>query len=96
MAKIENNIILIIVLIVGKKISKKAVRCSQCSRIALKKEKPISREELKELIRTSNFTAIGKQYEVTDNAIRKLCVSYNLPKTTKEIKAISNEDWTKI
>ena len=80
----------------GKKISKKAVRCCQCSHIPLKQEKPISREKLKELIRTSNFTAIGRQYGVTDNTIRKWCVSYNLPKTITEIKAISNENWAKI
>lgn len=35
------------------------------------KEKPVSRLELKNLIRTTSFVQIGKQFNVTDNTIRK-------------------------
>lgn len=53
----------------------------------------ISREELKKLIRTTPFTTIGKQYGVTDNAVRKWCDKYNLPRKVKEIKSYSDEEW---
>ena len=52
-----------------------------------------NREELKEMIRTMPFTAIGKKYGVTDNAIRKWCDSYNLPRKSSEIKKYSEEEW---
>jgi len=55
-----------------------------------------SREELKELIRIMPFTKIGKKFGVTDNAIRKWCDYYNLPRRVKDIKAISDEDWINI
>lgn len=53
----------------------------------------ISREELKKLIRATSFTTIGKQYGVTDNAVRKWCDKYNLPRKVKEIKSYSDEEW---
>ena len=55
-----------------------------------------SREELKNLIRTTPFTTIGTVFGVTDNAIRKWCDYYNLPRRVKDIKAISDEDWNNI
>lgn len=55
-----------------------------------------SRNELKNLIRNKPFTTIGKEYNVSDNAVRKWCIHYNLPKTKKEIKNYSNEEWNNI
>ena len=48
-------------------------------------ERP-SREELKQMIRKESFLAIGKKFNVTDNAIRKWCRAVNLPekKTTNQ------------
>ena len=57
---------------------------------------PITREELKELIRTKPFTHIAKKYQVTDNAIKKWCDKFNLPRTKKEIKTYSDEDWKNV
>ena len=54
---------------------------------------PITREELKNLIRTTSFIQIGKQFKVSDNAIRKWCLKFNLPKTKKEINSYSNKEW---
>ena len=51
------------------------------------------REQLKQLIRQIPFTTIAKQYSVTDNAIRKWCDNYNLPRTKKEINSYSDEIW---
>lgn len=82
------------------KISKKAIRCNNCENIKRKNNglslTPISREELKNRIRTESFTNIAKDFNVSDNAIRKWCVKFNLPKTKKEIKNYSDEDWKNI
>lgn len=56
----------------------------------------LPREELKKLIRTSSFLQIGKMYGVSDNAIRKWCDKYDLPRRRQDIKAYSDEEWAKI
>lgn len=71
--------------------------CSQeCLHLSQRVVNRPSREELKKLIRTNSFLAIGKNYNVSDNAIRKWCVAYNLPKTKKDIKKYSDEEWNQI
>lgn len=67
----------------------------QLSKINRKVER-CSRDELKELIRIMPFVKIGEKFGVTDNAIRKWCDYYNLPRRVKDIKAISDEDWNNI
>lgn len=83
----------------GTEISNKATRCKSCAAKELYKEqiknRP-TREELKKLIRTTPFVQIGKMYGVSDNAIRKWCNVYNLPRTVSEIKQYSEEEWNKI
>lgn len=80
----------------GIKISKNSIRCNKCEAKHRTKEVPISREKLKELIRTTPFTKIGEQFNVSDNAIRKWCDKYNLPRKAREIKQISEQEWIKI
>lgn len=82
----------------GKPISKNSTRCISCSNKQKAKEKElcISREELKNLIRTTPFTQIGKLFNVSDNAVRKWCDKYNLPRKASEIKSYSDDDWKKI
>ncbi len=80
----------------GKEISKYATYCAICN--AEKKIIPIedmlvSREELKSLIRTESFVSIGKQFNVTDNAIRKWCKKLNLPFKKTDIKKYSDKEW---
>ena len=80
----------------GKEITKKSERCVECSakaRTLSEEQMLISRIELKEKIRTTPFTQIGKEFGVSDNAVRKWCEKYNLPKKVSEIKKISDEDW---
>lgn len=80
----------------GKQISRGATRCYSCENIrraSLKKEGLPSREELKKLIRTNGFTAIGAMYGVSDNAVRKWCDKHNLPRKVKDIKSYSDEEW---
>ena len=70
--------------------------CAECYKIAQRLHERPSREELKNLIRTTPFTQIGKQFNVSDNAIRKWCVSENLPAKASEIKQYSDAEWEKI
>ena len=53
----------------------------------------ITREALKQEIRTTPFTELSKKYGVSDNAIRKWCKYYNLPYRASEIKKYSDEEW---
>lgn len=71
----------------------KSGKCGVCSRINF--DKP-DRELLKEMIRTTPFTTIGKKYNVTDNAVRKWCKFYNLPTRKTDINNFSNEEWNLI
>lgn len=85
----------------GQEISKYGKRCQSCAaRLFTPKKVSIeerpTREELKHLIRTTSFVQIGKKYGVSDNTIRKWCLSYNLPNKTHDIKKISNENWANI
>lgn len=71
--------------------------CSyECSAKGQQKVDRPEREELKELIRNKPFLQIGKIYGVSDNAIRKWCDRYNLPRKTSEIKKYTDEEWIKI
>ena len=78
----------------GKEITRMAQYCSECANKnkRIVKERP-TREELKQLIRTTPFTKIGQQFEVSDNAIRKWCKAENLPNKASEIKKYTNEEW---
>ena len=80
----------------GKPISNRAERCHKCSGRAQRHIDMLDREELKSLIRTTSFLQIGKQYGVSDNAIRKWCEKYNLPFLKKEIKNLTDEEWALI
>lgn len=78
----------------GKEISLTAIRCTICSHKAQeKRNKKPTREELKQLIRTTSFVAIGKQFGVSDNAVRKWCKVENLPYRSKEIKQYTDKEW---
>lgn len=82
----------------GKDISYGALRCVSCEnmRRQMEHKMPVDREELKQLIRTLPFTTIGNKYNVSDNAIRRWCEKYNLPKKAREIKQYTDEEWTNI
>lgn len=80
----------------GKEISYYACRCQKCANIIKQNVLPISREELKEMIRNIPFETIGKRYNISGNAIKKWCDKYNLPRTKKEIKQYSNKEWEEV
>ena len=51
-----------------------------------------SKEVLIEQITKMSFVAIGKLYNVSDNAIRKWCKKYGLPFHTKDLKNMTDEE----
>lgn len=67
--------------------------CSNCIGVTKRRVEHPSREELKQLIRTMPFTQIANKFKVSDNAIRKWCDGYQLPRRAKEIKQYSDEEW---
>lgn len=77
----------------GKEISQNALRCHQCEGKNRITEKPLTREELKAKIRILPFTKIAEEQCVSDNAIRKWCIKYNLPSRKKDINSYSDEEW---
>lgn len=77
----------------GKEILKTSTRCNSCASKLKATLPPVSRQELKDLIRNKSFTKIGEQFNVSDNTIRKWCKKYSLPFLAKEIKQYSNEEW---
>ena len=77
----------------GKEINRNSIRCVECENIHRRQMPPITRDELKNLIRIKPFTKIGKQFGISDNAIRKWCDKYNLPRKSTEIKKYSEEEW---
>ena len=80
----------------GKEITLSAKRCNICKGEKYRKVERPSREELKFLIRKYPFTKIAERYSVTDNAVRKWCDKYKLPRKMKEIKSYSEEEWVEI
>lgn len=80
----------------GKEISYNCTRCSDCARkdrIIPIEEMPVTREELKNLIRIETFVDIGRKFGVRDNSIRKWCIKFNLPSRKKDICSLSDEEW---
>lgn len=77
----------------GCEISKDSIRCIPCNNRLLRKVERPDRETLKSLIRTTPFTTIAKNFNVSDNAIRKWCDNYKLPRKTSIIKHYSDEEW---
>lgn len=80
----------------GKPTGKGAQYCVECGHLIQQKCDRPPREELKKMIRTMPFTTIAKQYNVSDNAIRKWCDKYNLPRKKTEINKYSNQEWENI
>jgi len=50
-------------------------------------DRPSKDDLLNELL-SSSFVAVGKKYGVSDNTIRKWCISYGLPSKASEINKI--------
>lgn len=80
----------------GKTINNRSQRCEDCEHKRQRKTEWPQRNELKKLIRTQPFSAIGKIYNVSDNAVRKWCKNYNLPTKKSEIRQYSDKEWEEV
>lgn len=68
----------------------RAEMCLKCHK--KKKERSIpTKEELEKHLLTESFTEIGRCYSVSDNAVRKWCLKYKLPKKVTDLKKWRNE-----
>lgn len=74
------------------KIIKGTSLCRECYDRNRHKHIP-NRELLKNSIRNTSFVSIGKQYGVSDNAVRKWCKYYDLPYQSSIIHNFSDEEW---
>lgn len=74
----------------GKKITYNSIRCPECQALKIRvvADRP-TKEELYQILvnNQGNFTKIGKQFNVSDNAIRKWCKSYDLPTHSADYKS---------
>lgn len=65
-------------------------RCSETCVICLGQKNRIverpTKEELYKLLKKNNFSAVGRMFGVSDNAIRKWCISYGIPSKAKDYK----------
>ena len=80
----------------GKEITYRSKRCPECAKLASRISTRPDRNVLKTLVRTKSFAEIGREYNVSDNAIRKWCIAYNLPHTKKAISLYSDEEWNQL
>lgn len=71
-------------------------RCVSCKNKQQRVVNRPSRSELKTLIRNFPFTQIGRQFNVSDNAIRKWCYAEKLPVKKSEINKYSEEEWANL
>ena len=93
---LENNIGFFTCNKCGNKVSFGNNVCPDCAHKERRVVDRPNRNELKFAIRNIPFTQIGKKYRVSDNAIRKWCDSYKLPRKVSDIKKISDKDWENI
>lgn len=77
----------------GAKISQGAIRCNKCQKIHIRKVDRPDRDILKQEIRNTPFTQLGKKYNVSDKCIVKWCEYYKLPAKKSIIKTYSDDDW---
>lgn len=57
--------------------------CLQKYKIQSRKELPVTKDELQDLVSTKSMLQIGKQFGVSDNAIRKWCKKYGIESKRK-------------
>jgi hypothetical protein len=76
----------------GCEVSYGSKKCLSCRNKEKSKNIP-ERNELKSLIRTLSFTQVGRNFGVTDNAVRKWCDKYGLPRRRDDINKYTGEEW---
>ena len=82
--------------ICGKEIFNNNKYCRTCVSKARRKVERPNRTTLKKEIRETSFVKLGKKYGVSDKAITKWCISYDLPSKSSEIRKYTKEEWNKV
>lgn len=81
----------------GKTIANTSTRCAECNQHFQKQnylnQLPISREELKNRIRTETLTGIARDFDITANGLRRWLQAYGLPDTKTKINTYTEENW---
>ena len=72
-------------IICGKEITKGCTYCASCKRIVDRKVERPSKEVLLQKVATSSFSAVAKEYGVSDKAVVKWCKTYGLPYHKREL-----------
>ena len=67
-------------------VSKNSNLCLQCHNLNKRVAKRPSKETLKRELLETNFSSVGRKYGVSDNAIRKWCISYGLSSKAKDYR----------
>lgn len=80
----------------GKEIGRDALRCIPCANKAQQTCERPNRQILKDMIRSTSFEEIGRQYNVSGNAIKKWCIREHLPSKRSDIKKLSDDEWAQI
>lgn len=84
----------------GITIANTSTRCKECN-IKFRREEhiktlPVTREELKILLRNKPFTEIAKMFNVSDSGVKRWCDSFELPNTKTQINSYSDKEWENI
>ena len=76
--------------ICGKELYKYAKHnlCCKCIHKKFQKEIPISKEDLFNLLCKNSFIRVGNMFGVSDNAVRKWCDKYDIPRHSKYYKEL--------
>ena len=69
----------------GKPISPKATICETCLKYTIPKDQRPNKINLAQQIAAVGFEAVGREFGVSGNAIKKWCSTYGLPTTKKEL-----------
>jgi len=75
----------------NRQISKGATRCSECSHRHQSKADRPNPIILAQEILSMGFCAVGRKYDVSDNAIRKWCKAYDMPTKKPEMQKWLNQ-----
>lgn len=71
----------------GIEINYGTLRCTNCNQMHQRKVKNRpSKEELFDLLKHNSFVAVGRMFNVSDNAIRKWCRNYNIPSKASDYR----------
>lgn len=78
----------------GAKISEKAVRCRSCSRKKI--DIPITRDELKFLVRNYTLAESSKKLVCSINQLHNWCKKMDIPDLKRDIESYSDKEWENI